>query len=352
MYSLIAYVLRKMNLVPVPFLDVQPRVCLARAILEANRFGVFTALGNNNGLGLTAPEIAERVGMSPEGAEVLLTVLKETGYLELREGRFQNGPVVKKWILDPKHGMPNRLALQLHGWQRLSDLDVILKTGHPSEQQRAIDTAMASETYNYYTMAMRETARALMPSFIKYVELPPGARTLLDIGGAHGDYSRALIKKFPDLRATVMDLEDPIATARKLLAAEDQSGRIELRVGDALKDDLGVGWDVVLLNNVIHVFSRDENQGLFRRIHSALNPGGVLIVMDQFFGLGRRGDRAAALMSLNYFTAGGRCYRWDEIQDLIKDTGFERVKLKAFVRATPTALIFAWKGKNQGLRPA
>ena len=180
--NFLMHILKKLNIVPVPLADIQPQICRARALMEANKLGVFTALEESLN-GLTHEEVAERVGISREGAAVLLTALDKTGYLRKREGCYTNGPWAKRWIVNPKRGIANVLKLQIHGWSRLGDLESPLRTGRPIKDYHALEVSTHSERQEIYTLAMREMARILLPGFIKRIKLPKGARRLLDIGG-------------------------------------------------------------------------------------------------------------------------------------------------------------------------
>ena len=67
----IVSIFKKFNLIPVPILDVQPAICFARALIEANQLGVFTVL-ENSGKGLSSDEVTQRIGIFREGASILL----------------------------------------------------------------------------------------------------------------------------------------------------------------------------------------------------------------------------------------------------------------------------------------
>src|SRR6202008_554740 len=57
--------------------------------------------------------------------------------------------------------------------------------------------------------------------------------------------------------------------------------RIEFRAGDVLVDDLGFeAYDVILLANVLHHFTAQDNAALVRRVSRALRSGGVCATLD------------------------------------------------------------------------
>lgn len=338
--GIIIEILRRLNLIPVPLVDTHMQLIRARAVLEANRHGVFAALAERPD-GLTAEEASQRVGLSALGTLILLNALVSAGYVRQRDGRYRNGPWVNRWILDPKRGLSNYLKLQTNVWTRLDWLPQTLKEGKPPTDMHEEFVATPSEAQEVYTFAMRELAGLLLPAFLKRVSLPAGATRLLDIGGAHGEYSRSLMRKYPGLHATVLDLAGPIVTAQRIQEKEGNPQGLELRIGNAFTDDLGTGWDAVLLANVVHVFDAEHNATLFRRIREALGPKGTLLILDQFTGLGRLADRSVGLFSLNLFNVGGLCHPISDLQRLLAEASFPNVTVHRFSPWRATSLVQA-----------
>lgn len=334
--------LKWLNVVPVPLLDGQASVVKARAMLDANYLGVFHAVAEAGASGAEASFIQQRCELSSEGSEVLLRALVSIGYLSKQGSHYSNSGWVIKWILDPKKGLHNLLKLQRYTYMRLGDLAENLKSGRPTMDVHAKSVSSVTPQQEIYTRAMREAARMILPQFLKKLEMPAGATKLLDIGGAHGEYSRTLRAKYPQLKPRVIDLAGPISTARAIMQEEGETDSLDLVVGNALEDDFGEGWDAILLANMVHLFNVEQNLDLFRRCRKALNPGGTLLAMDQYTGLGGRRDYIFATISLNFFNVGGKSYDVAQMRQLLTEAGFSRVDVKPFSLTTPGALIQAW----------
>lgn len=337
--NLLVHLARLLNIVPVPLIDTQSQLLRARAVIEATRLGVFDAL-DATPTGLTAAEVAERAALSASGAEVLLTALAAVGYLRERNGRYRNGPWVKRWLLDPQRGLRHFVLLQMSSWERLGHLGETLQTGRPAKDFYQ-DPAVTPLDRAAFTEAMRELSRLLLPDFVKHVRIPIGATRLLDIGGGHGDYGAALAARYPGLTPTVLDLEPQVRAAELMVQAAGNPHGVQFQVGDALTSDLGRDWDVILMVNLVHIFSADQNRDLFRRAREALSPGGVLVIVDQILGVSRARDSVAALVSLNMFSIGGRCYSRRDLEQLLREAGFARVTLKPFSLTVATSLLEA-----------
>jgi SAM-dependent methyltransferase len=331
--SFVLEVLRSLNVIPVPLVDTQSQLARARAIIEGNRLGVFAAIEQSRS-GLTLDEISRQAKISPVGTAVLIRALTSIGYLRCRGDRYTNSRWVKRWITDPASGIPNLLQFQHYTWERLFHLGDVVTRGGPEIDVHLEKVNASSPEQQLYTAAMRELSRLIIPAFVKRARLPRQARRLLDIGGAHGEYSRALIRKHPALKATVLDLAGPIASAQRIHDEEGNPEGIELRAGNALVDDFGQGWDVILMANFVHIFDLDQNRELFRRAFQALAPGGSILIVDQIGGVGRMGDAIPNLISLNMFAVGGRCYCAAELEELLTGAGFRNIQFMKLRFAT------------------
>jgi SAM-dependent methyltransferase len=104
---------------------------------------------------------------------------------------------------------------------------------------------------------------------------------MLDIGGSHGYFSVAACRKYPQLRAEVLDLPEAVEQAAPILAAEGMGDRVVHRAGDALTEDLGSEtYDLILMFSLVHHFDAETNRSLTARCARALRPGGLLVIGD------------------------------------------------------------------------
>jgi SAM-dependent methyltransferase len=107
-----------------------------------------------------------------------------------------------------------------------------------------------------------------------------GARRMLDLGGGFGQYSAALCSLDPELHSTVVDIPPVVEIARIELASSELAGRIAFLGGDYHSTDVGNGYDLALLANILHQETAPRAAALIRRTAEALNPGGRLAVVD------------------------------------------------------------------------
>jgi SAM-dependent methyltransferase len=154
-------------------------------------------------------------------------------------------------------------------------------------------------------------------------------RCLLDIGGGSGSYTIAFLERNPDLRAVLFDLPPVIEMAKARLDSADLADRTTLVGGSFYEDELPAGCDLALLSAIIHQNSPELNVALYRKIHRALEPGGVLLIRDHIMDEERIHPPAGAAFALNMLVAtdGGDTFTFSEVESTLIEAGFSDVKM-------------------------
>ncbi len=327
-------ILLKLNRGPGPLLDFLGAQAF-RSLCIAVKMGIFEALDSGPS---TAAEVARRVRADERGVALLLNALAALGYVEAEDGCFSNAPMTTKWLL---RGSPTSLAGGIPFFEGM----VFDRWGHLEESiRRGKPVVYGSEwlerhpgSYRLYEEGMVAGARITADEVVARVKLPPTARRLLDVGGGHGFYSIKFCHRYPGLSATVLDLPQALEVARETIAAEGMGSRVTVGEGDFWVDDLGAGYDVALLFNIIHAYLPDKNIELFGRVSHALNPKGLIVILEQMTGkvAGPTARALAALQALNFFNdLEGQTYAFDEVAAWLTKVGFSDPK-RIDLRMTP-----------------
>ena len=319
-------VLFGLKLGPPPLLDIAGATGL-RAVAAALREGIFDALAPRP---MDGAEIAATLGGEADRLTSLLDHLASFGYVERRGARYRNSGFTTRWLVSSS---PRSIAPFLRFWDEVvlpqgwGDLGGFVRGGPGADLYAWLDAH--PEQWQLAQDAFRAVARLGAPSIARRIDLSRGAR-IVDIGGGHGMYAVAILRRYPDARAVVFDRERPLAAARQTLAAErDVAGRIELRAGDIFHVDPGSGFDAALLFNVIHGLHAGRLRELLVRARRTLRPGGKLFVLDQIAGRspGPATRAIRSMLDLNYrLVLGGRTYGAAELMDLLRQAGFVRTR--------------------------
>ncbi|MFL5907928.1 MAG: class I SAM-dependent methyltransferase [Solirubrobacterales bacterium] len=270
-------VVARLNLAPRPLVETQMAFTLARLIMVGVKLGVFESLADGPA---DATEVAKRCGTSQIGTEKLLFALTGAEYLRAQNGGYELAPVARKWLLrDSPNSLVDKMLFQFYEWDYMELSEEYVRNGEPFELHSQID----EDQWDSYQRGMRSMANAAAGEAVRRTPVPKDATEMLDIGGSHGYYSVALCRKHDGLRSTILDLPQAIEHAAPLLAAEGMGDRVVHRAGDALKEDLGTEtYDLVLIAQLVHHFSEEQNRELAARVARALRPGGIYAVLDEF----------------------------------------------------------------------
>lgn len=263
------------NLVPRPLFDTQIAFTGARAIMVAAEVGLFEALGTGD---QTAEAVAATCKTDPRATKQLLKCLVGIGYAHWHDEKFGLPKPMRKWLLKSSpNSVVAKLALQSLEWDIVSKLGEFVRHGEPLD----FHAHMSAQEWAIYQDGMRDVAASPAVELAKRLPVPQGATRLLDIGGSHGLYSAELCKRHPGLVATVLELPGAVDRATEIAQREGLGARVQHRIGNALSDDLGdATFDLVMINNLVHHFTPDQNAELARRVARALAPGGVYAVGD------------------------------------------------------------------------
>jgi SAM-dependent methyltransferase len=263
------------NLAPRPLLETQIAFTTARAIMAAAELGIFEALGAGE---KSADEIAAACRTDPKATLPLLNCLVGVGYARWHDGKYGMMKAHRKWLLrDSPSSIVNKLAFQAMEWDLVGKLEDFVRTGKPLD----FHGSMSPEQWRIYQDGMRDVAANPAVELAKRLSVPPGATRLLDIGGSHGLYSIELCRRHPALSSTILELAGAVDRASEIAAREGIGERVKFRVGNALADDLGEQtFDIVMINNLVHHFTPDQNKELARRVARALAPNGIYVISD------------------------------------------------------------------------
>lgn len=309
------------------------------SLVAGVRLGVFDALRAGP---RTAAHLAADLALDPPATAGLLRVLHGLGYVRPRRDAYRLTRAARTWLCSDS---PACLTEGLAFWERCAcvlwtDLEKTVRDGTPPVPFYTLteNDPELSHSFQAWTAAV---ARRQAPAAAGVIPVHPHARHVLDLGGSHALYSVALLRRHPELHATIVDLPQALRSAA---IEEDLRSRVTLRPASFLEGELGVGYDIVLLFNIIHGLSDEETAGLLKRAAAALNPGGIVVIGDQFRGAtpGRAGRTLIDLLDLNYLIAvGGRIRAFPEVARLLEGAGFTRPRRRRPLRSPATDLAVA-----------
>lgn len=379
--NVIERVLALGNQLPTPIAETFGAMMLARAIEGANNLGIFNFLGQRGSA--TLSELCNALQLNDEVVGALLHALEGAGYIVTRPDahardaqgspllRYSNSSISERFLVE---GSPQYVGnfvryneQQLMIWMSLEHMARIrgrrasmfellgkimeeLKEQMPQLEENVYNVhhGLKSERiWRNYMLGLRDMANLSVPELQLYLRFPRGMTRLLDVGGGHGAYSIWMCKRYPQLRATILDLEGAATVGRELVAREGLSDRIEYVTGDLVqRDSFGEGeYDVAFSFNLIHHLKDEENVAMLRKLSRALKSGGSLVLWDEFKDKSLKEDDLARFVGVMFLLAsGGDSYPFETVIGWLEQEGFKRIKRYTMKSAPGTGLLWAKKG--------
>jgi len=284
--------------------------------------------------------VAQGLGWTERGAEILLNALVALGYLEKNYRNYQISPYYQDVFTEENY--PFLKQRLIHHWRLMrhwQQLDKVLKSGIPIKEELKKER---EENIRNFILAMAQGEKLNLPILLNKVSLE-GCTHLLDVGGGPGLFSIGFVEKYPELQATVFDRPEVEAIARKFFQKSSAKNRLHFRGGNFLFDDLGRGYDVALLSSILHIYSPEENISLLKKVYDALKERGKIIIREFFLDRTKTRPVDSALFAVNMLvnTERGNAYSTEEIRNWLKIAGFR--KSRRICLRGPVGLMEAFK---------
>lgn len=328
----------RLGRLPTPIGEAMFSMPIARSLQVAQRTGIFAALAE----GPREPtELAEHLGLQPTGTLRVLDVIATLGHVrQLPDGRYEMTKSGRTW-LDPRSDtyLGDFLADTYEYWDWYAGLEDLVREGrHVELHEKAPDDPY----WQSYIRGQYQLARLSSAEVAKSIPLAKGAHSILDVAGAHGEYSMALCRRHEGLRATIVDLPGSARVGEEIVAEAGMRDRVRHLVGDMFEVDYDGHYDGALCFNIIHHLSPEQIQALFHRIRAVLRPGAPLCVLDLYDRPG--GNRATLASILGLFfhlTSGADTYTVDEVSRWMRECGYGGATVKSFRTQPDLRLVVA-----------
>ena len=253
----------------------------------------------------TIDELAGRTGLRPDALRVVLDALAALGVLEAGAGgSFAAGPSAPE-----PEAMPSirHHARALRRWST------------------AVEPVLRGETVQGVGMtdpdtfhdALARNAQKVAPEVVDLcLQRFPNARSVLDLGGLHGEYSLEFTRR--GLKATMQDMAAMIDVTRRR-GRLDAAG-VDLFEGSFFDLVPDGPFDLAYCSGITHTFDGEHNLLLFKNLRRVVAPdGGVAVVT---FLRGR--DPLTALFAVQMLVNdnGGDTHTEAEYRAWLTEAGF------------------------------
>jgi 2-polyprenyl-3-methyl-5-hydroxy-6-metoxy-1,4-benzoquinol methylase len=301
------------------------RIYLTGALRAAVELGLWQKIHSGED---TAEKIATQEGWDLLGTRVLLEAVCALELLTKEGDRYILVPESACYLIPGKPTYKGSLLMNEMNWEGNGRLAEAVRSGkrpihYDATSSEVVNTWIADYSRSWvYPESYLETAEKLWQSL--GVDAREGTK-VLDVACGPAPYSLALTRKHKGVQLTWNDRAEILRTSWNAADSLGVTDQVSLLPGDMWTVDFGSRtYDIAYLGNVTHFFSAEQNTLLFRKVHAALAPGGMIVVNSMV----RREKSNAAWADLWLYaaTASGGAYDFTEYQAMLENAGFTKVE--------------------------
>lgn len=184
-------------------------------------------------------------------------------------------------------------------------------------------------------MYMRTRTLQIIASILEHYDFS-NVRHLVDVGGGLGQVSVAILKKYPQLSATLFDLPEMIKDAKEKNAGQNN---LSFAAGSFLEEIIP-GGDIYLLKSIIHGWNDEEALKILTNCRNAMPDGAKLLIIDDIIANDGSTKRAIIEDVKMALLTGGEERTLADFQALLNKSGF---CMNKFIPTPTTGIIEASK---------
>ena len=296
------------------------------AMKAALELDVFTAIGDRQ---TTAEQIAQRAGAAERGIRILCDFLTVMGYLTKKDFHYALAPDAAMFLDRRSPAYMGSAARFLDAPEMLKAFDdltaAVRKGGTVMGEQGTLGTEDPIWVEFAHSIApmMKMPAEAIS----QMVGADKGGKCrVLDIAASHGLFGIDIARHNSEAEIVAVDWANVLEVAKDNARKSGVESRYTTLPGNAFEVEFGAGYDLVLLTNFLHHFDPPTNDGLLRKVHAALAPGGRAVTLEFVPNDDRVTPPDAATFSMIMLgsTPHGDAYTFAEFERMFSNAGFTR----------------------------
>jgi hypothetical protein len=281
----------------------------------------------------TAADLAKATEAEPSALARVLRALTAIGLLVEQGDHTYALTALGRLLRTDVSGSLHALAL-LYGdewlWRPYGQMLHSVLTGRP-----AFDHVHGESIYDYQRHHPDATAvfQAAMSAYSAQESGAIGAAydfsdaaAVVDVGGGHGALVKSLLERYPRLRGVVFDLEEPVASARTMLADAGFADRSDCIDGSFFVS-VPAGGDVYALKSILHNWDDGAAASILRNCRRAMRDGARLLIIERVIPADPSTSEAA-LFDINMLVVtSGRERTATEYEKLLEAAGLRLTRV-------------------------
>ncbi|MGB2987932.1 MAG: methyltransferase [Phycisphaerae bacterium] len=311
--------LPEVNLSYEPLIRILYGAMPAKLLLTSIELKVFSHLTEPK----SAESLAREIDSHPGNTRSLMDGLAANELLYKRDGQYRNTPLADTFLVVGQPTYLGDVFRNLHEYIRpaLENMTAMVKEGRSPSVTFSDPTLEERETEIYGNYQRAGSAQHVAAMIGKLPEFPR-IKKMLDLGGGAGLICLAIVAAHPTMTGVIFDRPEVVEGTQRFIQEYELEHRAIVIGGDYSRDSIGEGYDLVWTSFTLNHF-RGNLDPIIRKIHAALNPGGVYVSLAE----GLTDERTKPTMMINSMLLGRSDLMFDEgeIAQAMLRVGFQSV---------------------------
>ena len=273
-----------------------------------------------------ADDLARETGTNPEALYRLLRALASVGMFEEQaDHRFALTPVGAALCEGPMRWMALWIAGEFN-FRVYANAMHSVKTGESAVPVTTgglgpFETfAKDPDLSQIFNNAMTGFSSVVVPAVLEAYDFS-GIKTLVDVAGGHGALLSEILKKYPAMNGTVMDLDHVVAGATPYIQKQGLADRATAVAGDFFAA-VPSGGDAYIMKHIIHDWYDDKASLILANIRKVLPKDGRVILIESVIPAGNEPGLGKIIDLEMLVMPGGKERTEEEFRKLFDASGF------------------------------
>ncbi len=309
----------------VKLFDVMLGPTLAQAVCEIAELGVPDLIEGGSPRSVT--ELAAAVGSDERSLYRVMRFLASHGFFEEKDNRsFDLTPLAAALRSNADGSFRAAARMFMRFFSCLKNFGHSLRTGGS-----ALTETLGEPIFDYlpkhpeeatiFDAAMTAIHGAETPAMLEAYDFT-GIGTLADIGGGNGSLLIATLKRYPDLKGMLFDLDHDTKRAEDAINSAGLADRCTMRQGSFF-EALPPGADAYLFRHIIHDWTDELSVRILRNCRDVIPADGRLLLVEPVVPTGNDPSPAKDMDIAMLVYPGGMERTENEYRDLFREAGFE-----------------------------
>ncbi|HYH98018.1 methyltransferase [Hyalangium sp.] len=282
----------------------------------------------------TLEELRQELNIERRPLRAVLRLCASRGLVSIQDGRYALTPEAEEYLLESSPASYSDYLNLLKATSPLLTFESVkaaVLSNAPQAYGGGTDIFKTheeqAEQARSFTRMMHGHSVGPASAWPDHLDLS-GHHHMLDIGGGSGAHSIGAARRWPHLRATVLDLPTVCDVAREYLTQAGLRERVGTLAADMWQDSLPKA-DLHFYSEIFHDWPPEKCLLLARRSFESLEPGGRIVVHEMLYDEEKQLPYPAAAYTVGMLLwTEGQQFTGPELSALLTQAGFVDIELK------------------------